>query len=207
MERFVFKPAMFRGPTTYMVGPRTLECREADGAVSRQLDWVDVRKAAFVEHSAHGAHLRRLDMMTGAGRRSVSCTGPDDPSTDTDAIAHLGLVAAILDRLEQDDGGFDVTLGEFGKARLAMFFIGVLSALGSVGIAAAGLLSGLPSGRLTEAALPILLLFAFGAILALGNAPWRRPPEIRAALLARVLRDAVRPGPRPGKHEGQARTR
>lgn len=191
-----FKPALLAGRLDYHVGPQGLVCRAADGAEKWRLDWRDVTAAAFVEHKAKGNRLRRLDLLARGRRRSVSCTGgPGNPTNDPDAVAHLDLSVVILDRLAGLDDGFQVTIGEYGRYRLAIFGIGLASILGAVGLTGLALATGVSPSRLGVGAVPVLLLLASGAALVASHAPWRGPPQAPAALFAQALRAVAHPAP------------
>lgn len=191
---FSFKPAPMAARLDYETGPRGLVCRTADGAEKWRLDWRDVTAAAFVEHRARGHRLRRLDLLAGGRRRSVGCTGAAaDPAADPDAVAHLDLSAAILDRLAALDDGFLVTIGEYGRYRLTIFALGLVSVLGAVGIAGLAMATGVSPDRLGAGAAPILLLLASGVALVASHSPWRSPPQAPAALIAPALRSVAHP--------------
>lgn len=197
---FSYKPALLAARLDYHVGPGGLVCRAADGAEKWRLDWRDVTAAAFVEHKVKGNRFRRLDLRCGGERRSISCTGgPGDPAADPDAAAHLDLAAAILDQLAALDDGLMVTVGEYGRSRLAIFGVGAASVLGGVGLAGLALATGVSSDRLGAGAVPVLLLLAMGAALMTTHAPWRRPPVVPAAPFAQALRQIAHPEPSAGR--------
>ena len=188
---FSYQPALLARRLTFTVTPTGLTCRTAEGDEKWRLDWAQVTAAAFVEHRVRGNLFRRLDLLTGAsgGRQSVSITcGRVAPAADPDSAAHLGLVAAILDQLAARAGGFEVRIGEYGRHRLAIFGVGLAAVAGAVGLFALALVTGAAGGKLAGAAVPLLLLGAFGGALVVAYAPWREPACLPARTLARALR-------------------
>lgn len=196
MTGFSYQPAPLASRRVFEAGPRALICRDAEGQELWRLDWQDVTAAGFVEHQVKGARMRRLDLVAGKGRphRSIGYTGPPgDPAADPDGVVHLDLMAECLDRLAGLDDGFRVSIGEYGRARLAIFAIGLVSAGGAAVLAGAALASGMPADRMGGAAVPLLLMLGFGAVLVWSNAPWRAVPKAPARIFAQALRRSAHP--------------
>lgn len=192
MVRHAWKPALLKGRIEVDMTETGLICRDGSGAEQWRLDWGDVAAAVVVEHTVRGTSMRRLDLLgrDGVVLRRLSCTGPPGaPVAGTEAGAYVLAMAAILDRLGERE--IAVTVGEYGRARVAIFAVGVVSVLGGFGIGVAALASGISGDRLAGAAVPILLLVVFGLFLVRANAPWRKRPELPAGLVAVALRDLV----------------
>lgn len=188
---FSFKPALFIGAYTYELGDIGVVCTDNSGVEKWRLDWNDIEAAAFVEHSVKSSRMRRLDLLCGADNptRSVSYTGPKgDPTTDPDSVAHLRLLVAILKQLGTRTPEFQVSVGEYGKSRIALFVIGIATLVGGAVIAGLWISTGVPGGKIVEVAIPVALLALMGVTLVWSNAPWRRVPRLPANVLADALK-------------------
>jgi len=195
MSGFSYKPALLAGRRDFEVTEAELICRDDRGGELWRLDLNKVGSAAFVEHKVRDARLRRLDLVAGTVHRSIGFNGGGgDPAADPNAAAHLELCAAVLDRLSERDGGLQVSVGEYGRARIAIFAIGLLSSGGAIGLLIAALASGISGARLGTAAVPLGLMVVFGGALILANAPWRGVPKVPARAFAAALRGIARPG-------------
>lgn len=185
MESFAFKPALLRGEVEYQLDDTGLH---SDGA--QIIAWHNVQGAAYVETNVNSMLFRRLDLTPTKGDLiSLSVTtGPANPPTDPDAIAFLQLAAACLDRLASAKPDMLVAVGEYGRARKAMFAIGVISVLSTVIIVALAAFTGISSNRWAEGMVPIGILLLFGLGISWTFSPWRKVPECAAAPLAHVLR-------------------
>lgn len=197
MAEHSYKAALLVGRRSYRLEPDALICRDSEGHEIWRMTWSEIQAAAFVDHKIKGLRMRRLDLIgSGKGQKqSISCTGaPGGPAADPEASAHLRLVADILDRLAAHRPGFEIGLGEYGKSRLAMFAIGVVSAGAAIVLFGLMLANGVSVGRMGEAAVPLIILFIFGALLVFRQTPWRPVPQVSAALFATALRQALDPG-------------
>ena len=196
VSTFSFKPALLVGRVHYTLGHENLICTDKHGAEKWRLGWGNITKAGFVEHKVKASRMRRLDLMTGnrADKQSISYTsGLGDPAADPDGVAQLDLMAAILDRLAADDPAFQVSVGEYGRARVAIFAIGLATLAGAVGLMALVLATGVSQDRAAAASVPALMLVLLGAGLTYAYAPWRDVPQALASAFAGALRLIAHP--------------
>ena len=181
MRRWSFKPALLRGAQEWRIEGTAL-----DGPAGR-IDLNDVERAAFVDQAMKGHSFTRLDLIEGDRTLSISITSPKTDDPDPDRQAFFALTLAVAQILKDRRPGIPVTIGEYGRSALIMFVIGVLSLLVGVGIGAVALASGLSGERLGAAAVPVLLLVAFGGMVAWARRPWKPALELPAASLPILL--------------------
>ena len=146
MQRFAFKPALLRGERVFELDEVGLTEPEADLHIA----WADVTAAAFVDLTARGMRIRRLDLTPRGGGEKLQIsvtTGDASPPVDPDAIAFLRMASTALERMEDAQPGFEVTFGEYGTARILMFAVGVLSVIGALGILLVAAIAGVSSDR------------------------------------------------------------
>lgn len=188
-RRFAYKPALLARRLVFETDRSGVTCRTSDGAEKWRLDWDAVTAVSFVEFGARGMDMRRLDLSADGRRLSVSCTAPaGEPAADPDAAEHLRLAATMLDRLAECHPGFEVAIGEYGRSRLAIFAIGLLSALGAAIIGVLAVATGVSGDRAAVAAVPLVTMLLFGIVLMRSCWPWRARPRLPSATLARTLR-------------------
>lgn len=190
MTCFSYKPALLIGAVTYDLGDIGIVCTDKSGTEKWRLDWNDITGAAFVEHTVKGSRMRRLDLLCGADAptRSISYTGPKgDPTRDPDSVAHLQLLVAILNQLGAGTPDFQVSVGEYGKSRVALFVIGIATLVGGLGIAGLWISTGVSGNKIADAAIPVVLLALMGVMLVWSNAPWRAVPRLSAVAFATAL--------------------
>lgn len=184
-----------RAALTYEVTADALVCGAKMGKPDRHIAWHDVTDATVVETSVlNGLRLRRIDLVHGTDkeRLSISCsTLYGGPKPWGDAAEHLALLAQIADQLGAVQAGFEISWGEYGKGRLAMFVVGVLTVVAAVAFAVLALMTGVSQSRLWDAAVPFTVMLVFGASLVFGNQPWRRVPKIDARVMAEILRQSA----------------
>lgn len=171
---FSWKPAVLRGAITWqLVGTQLTGPNCA-------LDLSRVTSAAWVDYVAKGFRMTRLDLFErGDKRASLSITNPTPTgANDTDLVAFENCIEAIARVLAKRDQMLPVTIGESGRAGVAIFAIGAASVLGGVGLFAASL-SGLGGAHgLDSTLVPIFVLLGFGVVIAGANRPWRKRPEV-----------------------------
>ena len=187
MQRFAFKPALLRGERVFELDEVGLTEPEADLHIA----WADVKAAAFVDLTARGMRIRRLDLTPRGGGEKLQIsvtTGDASPPVDPDAIAFLRMASTALERLEDAQPGFEVTFGEYGTARILMFAVGVLSVIGALGILLVAAIAGISSDRWLAGIVPMLLLLGFGGVIMVNYAPWVKPPKMPARVMAKALR-------------------
>ncbi len=172
--RFSWKPAALRRAITWQLAGTLLT------GPNCALDLRHVTSAAWVDYVAKGFRLTRLDLFErGDKRASLSITNPVPTSAnDSDLVAFGDCIEAIARVLAKRDQMLPVTIGESGRAGVAIFAVGAASVLGAIGLFAASL-SGLGGARgLGSTLVPILFLLGFGVAIAGANRPWRKRPEV-----------------------------
>lgn len=183
MAEFRFRPAPVRSERVFRLEAETLTCLK-DSRAEWSLPLASVTDAAFVSYKSHGRMIWRLDLMSGDQTHPINANLPSrDAYLTEDFTAFHGLVNALGETLPDQQ----ILFGEHGRARKAIFAVGLLSALAGAGLFTAALLSGISSSRLTEAAVPLLGLTLFGGLLIRAYNPWKRPPRIAVTLLPSIL--------------------
>lgn len=176
---FSWKPAALRAAITWRLAGTILTGTTLTGP-NGTLDLTDVTSAAWVDYVAKGFRMTRLDLFQGRDKRaSLSITSSVSTlADDPDLIAFGNCIAAICHGLAQRDPEIPVTIGEKGRASVAIFAVGAVSVMGGIGLLVASL-AGLGGARgLGSTAAPILALTIFGAVIAGTNLPWRKRPEV-----------------------------
>ena len=172
--RFSWKPAVLRGAITWQLVDTQLT------GPNCALDLTHVTSAAWVDYVAKGFRMTRLDLFEHGDKRvSLSITNPvPTRANDTDLVAFGDCIEAIARVLAQRDQMLPVTIGESGRAGVAIFAIGAASVLGAIGLFTASL-SGLGGARgFGSTLVPILALLGFGVAIAGANRPWRQRPVV-----------------------------
>ncbi|SFL53202.1 hypothetical protein [Shimia aestuarii] len=183
MVEFRFRPAPVRSERVFRLDADRLTCLKDDRA-EWSLQLANITDAAFASYKAHGRKIWRLDLMSGDETHHINANLPSRDAYLTDDFAAFhGLVSALGEALPDQQ----ILFGEHGRARKAIFAVGLLSALAGAGLFTAALLSGVSSSRLTEAAVPLLGLTLFGGLLIRAYNPWKRPPRIALTLLPPIL--------------------
>lgn len=186
-QSYSFKPALLRGERTYRLVGRALTLH--DGT---EVDLAAVTAAGFVNHTLRRSRIMRLDLYLGEEKHSIGYNGAEGAwQTDPHARAFLMLVRDVLASVSGLQPDFVVRLGETGGIRMAMFVIGVLSALGGGGLFVTALASGVSADRLSAAALPTLLMLGLGAVLVRAYWPWRAAPTGTAGAVATVVDEVI----------------
>lgn len=188
MQSYTYKPALLRSAVVYEVTDHDLICRTKEGGENWRMDWDQIQSAAFVEQKFRGHHIRRLDLITATGKRSIAFSGGSlNARADPQSATHLDLMAAILHRLEAQTKEFPVIIGEYGRGRTTMFLVGVFTLLAGSGLIALAAATGVSSDKMMEGAVPAGLMILFGAVLCYRNRPGQREVTLAAGLLAGAL--------------------
>jgi len=199
-EHYSYKPALLVAARHYSVDDTQVICTDKTGAEKWRMGWAEVTRAAYVEYTVKATRMRRLDLQAGpkATEQTIGGNGGmGDPSRDPDTVAQLDLIAAIATRLADRDEGFQVTFGEYGRARRIIFVFGIVAMLSAVGLTVLTLVTGVSSDGIIEAAVPFGVVFVMGVLLFWSNAPWRPVPQMSARGLAEYLRRKVHPADAP----------
>ncbi|MDF1854786.1 hypothetical protein [Pseudooceanicola sp.] len=177
-RRFRWKPALLRQAWEVEVDATGITKL---GTKGWRIAFADVTRLAFTRETLRGTLFRRLQIHAGGRRYQLGInTGTLGYRSDPDAQAHFAMIRAIAAGLASAVPEVPVDLGRQGGARWAMFLVGLLGVLASVGFVAAA--ASLRRGGLSvEAGLPILLLSLIGGLYAWSNRPWTQPPRIVAA--------------------------
>ncbi len=188
MQSFTYKPALLRRPVVYEVTDLSLVHRTREGGVNWRMDWDQIKAAAFVDNKFRGNDIRRLDLTTTSGRRSIAFSGRSGTArTNPDSAVHLDLLAAILRKIEAQNKDFSITIGEYGRGRTTMFLVGVFTLLSAVGLIALAAGTGVSTDKMIEGAVPSGLMLLFGAVLCYRYRPGQPKVNLPAGLLAGAL--------------------
>lgn len=196
-----YKPALLTGRQTVEIGETHLTCSDDEGREKWRLAWADISRVAFVEHTIRGSRLSRIDLITRNDAQKHSLGRTTDAAgsmSDPDYVSFLSAVGAIANRLGEVAPELPVTIGEYGRSRIAMFTIGVLCLIFGVGIGIAALADGRGDRIMGEAMAPLALMILFGIFYSWQNAPWRARESLPAKLFATVFTKADVPGKEPG---------
>ncbi|TYB82468.1 hypothetical protein [Maritimibacter fusiformis] len=187
VRSYAFKPALLRARRTYRLDDTTLFLRD-----DTPVDLAAITGAGFVNHSVSRNRIMRLDLWVGAEKHSIGYNAAEAAwRIDPDARDFLRLVRDVLGALAETRPDLEVTLGEVGKARFAMFLVGVVSAVIGVALFVAALATGISTDRVAAGAIPMLLMLALGAIIIRTNWPWRAPPTGKAGAVADVVDQVI----------------
>ncbi|HHL20781.1 MAG TPA: hypothetical protein ENJ52_04560 [Aliiroseovarius sp.] len=170
-----FRAAPALGPTGY----------ELTGGVLRSdagwsLPLAGVEAVTFVTFTAARLRQMRLDLFHGGRRHSLGLglAQNTDPAGSDDYRQFLTLAAATLTALEDARPGLSVQLGEVGRARLVMFALGLVAALGGIGLFVLALATGVTGARLAKGGGAMAALALLGLGIAWGAHPWRKQPRL-----------------------------
>lgn len=204
-QRFRYRAAALQAP---------VEIRVEHGTVAQEGNWTidlgKVERAAYVDHSFGRGGLTvsnvRLDLRSNGSWRSIGLTGESRGTViDEDTRQHRAALIATLRALAAAQPGAKVTLGAAGWADGAMFVLGLIAVASGIGIAVAGLATGISGDRLIGAAVPVTLLLLIGLVTSSSHRPWRPRALVGASELADTLeRQAA--GPQAQHPEGPGTT-
>lgn len=184
---YAFKPALLRGTRTYALDGVVLTLHD-----DSRVDLAAITGAGFVNHSLSRNRIMRLDLWAGTEKHSIGYNTAEAAwRSDPDARAFLRLVRDVLRTVAEARPDLEVTLGETGKGRFAMFLVGVVSAVFGVALFVAALATGISSDRIAAGAIPMLLLLAFGGMIIRAYWPWRAPPTGKAGAVANVVDQVI----------------
>jgi len=192
MQRFSYKPALLRGAVAYEIAEHALICRTPQGGENWRMDWDQIQSAAYVDQKFRGHDIRRLDLITASGKRSISFSGGSgNARADPHSATHLDLTATILCRLDEQTKDFMVIIGEYGRGQTAMFLVGIFTMLGGAGLIALAAATGVSTDKMMAGAIPSAVMILFGAVLCYRNRPGQPLVTLPAGLLAKALNGAL----------------
>jgi hypothetical protein len=188
MQSFTYKPALLRGAVVYEVTDLSLVCRTKEGGETWRMDWDQIENAAFVDQKFRRNDIRRLDLITPSGRRSIAYSGLTDIiRTDPNSVAHLQLLSAILKKLNERTTDFPIIIGEYGRNKTIMFAVGIFTLLCGAGLIAVAAGTGLSTDKFMELAVPSGIMILFGSVICYKNRPGRAEVTLPAGLLSETL--------------------
>ena len=176
-----FRAAPARGATGYEL---------TGGELRSDAGWAvplaEVEAVGFVAHTGGGLRRMRLDLVRQGRRHGVemAMSADADPGASADYRAFLLLAGAALRQIATVRPGLEVTLGEGGRARLVMFAIGLISAIGALGLFGLALATGISSDRLMKAGGGLAVLLLLGLAIAWGARPGQARPRLAPGVLA-----------------------
>lgn len=179
-QRFTYRPAPLAAPQTITV--------DATGVAvvgKWALRWDQVTGLRHYSFPARGVEMLGFDLLYEGGAHSISLNTVEQPGEGARATYEETL-CAVLARVP----GMPVVLRRAGWQGMVFFFIGVAAAVLATGIIGAAIATGVSTSRLIEAAVPMLMLLAFGGVVAWGNRPGRALPQVSAEMLRMMLRPA-----------------
>ncbi|MEM9047451.1 MAG: hypothetical protein AAGC92_01920 [Pseudomonadota bacterium] len=189
-----YRPAPLSKKLHFAIDGGRLTCRTADDAAALQwsLALGKVNAAVLAEHVLNRRRFRRLDLRSEGRWYRIEGNFYAGPAGDTDAARQRALIVAVASALPSD---LPVKLGARGGWRYAWFGLGLLALFTPIGILVAAIATRAEWEKIALAALPMLLLAAFGYALAVHFAPWRAPQVLPAQSLAALLtrHDATSP--------------
>jgi hypothetical protein len=184
---YAFKPALLRGKRTYALDAAVLTLHD-----DTSVELAAITGAGFVNQSLSRNRIMRLDLWVGSVKHSIGYNSAEAAwRTDPNAHAFLRLVRDVLLALAEARPDLLVTLGETGRARFAMFLVGVVSAVFGVALFVAALATGISTDRIAAGAIPMLLMLALGAMIMRAYWPWRAPPTGTAGAVANVVDQVI----------------
>ena len=188
-ERICYKSAPLGGVRCLEVHNGFARLTTDSGELKDEVRLADVVDVRFADVRVRYTVQRRLELVTEAGvfRLSISTTTGTEPSEEPVA-SYLAGAARLLDALHEQRPELDVEMGEGRRMRIVWFSIGAFSVLMSAGILVAALLTGVDGDKMAGAAVPMLVLAAFGAVMMRSNVPWAPWPRLSSKDVAVLLR-------------------
>ncbi len=190
-----FRPAALRAHRTYRLDGGRLSQFDHQGQLLWSLDLATVDRAAYVSFGTSRAPMRRLDLFAGQTLHRIGLNAGAGLGTMSDEMRDfLALSEAICRALAEHRTDAEVTIGEYGRARWALFGVAATMVLGGAGLYLAALVSGVSPARLTEVTIPTGLLVVLGLTMGWATWPGRPNAALPAAAMADVLQSMQRPG-------------
>ncbi|QIE46029.1 hypothetical protein G5B38_11115 [Pseudohalocynthiibacter aestuariivivens] len=195
MDRISLKPALLARRVSYEIAPTYVAQYAKDGTENWRTDFGDLTSLNFVLHTIGGNRMRRLDLVTNEGRKSIALNlgirvGRDDP----DRVAIRQVHSAVADAVYAARPDIQVALGEQGAARIAMFVVGVMTLLFGIGMCIAMFVTNVSMDRAVGVAVPIGLMVVLGGFFAHKYAPWREAVTLSIQAFAVMMAaDAASP--------------
>lgn len=172
-----FKPALLRGARTWHLQGNMLTGPQGP------LDLSQVTEVGLSQTHIRASVIRETALIHLHGTFRIGCSSASTKGSD---MRGLGLLTdAILSELAVINPDLPVHMGYRGGQRVAMFVVGVITALFALGMGIA-LLAG--SGRSNAEIVIVLIgMLLFGAMLTWQNAPWRKVPSLPVSLAPVIL--------------------
>lgn len=185
MQKFEFKPALLKGKEIYHLKGQVL-C--LTGKSGWEISLADVERAGLVDQKVKGQRMSRLDLFVGGQRHSMALNQAALGWRESpDAVGFLALLKAVAEGLLVANPSLEVSLGEYGKFRVWMFVMGLISALSGVAILLTALAIGVDNTSVITAIVPVIVLIGFGSLTSRAYWPWTKLPQVRVAELPKVL--------------------
>ncbi len=176
MREYQFKPAPLRDVMHFHLDDDNLRQLTRDGQAEWQLPLQDVQAVRYVHHRINGLSFWRLDIKARDGglfrvSENQGAEGISDPQAQN-------LLQDLCLTLSKHHPDLQITIGEYGRARLAIFAIGIMSLIFALGLVAVALWTGLAPNRFVAASVPVLLLLLFGGVVSYSNRPGQPLPRL-----------------------------
>lgn len=167
---FIFKPILLGAPHVWTVQDNHVMRRGG----KRALDLTKVTSVTWGDMAVRGTRTSWIHLKGDGEPVKISC---NESGMGDDRSEFLKLVGAICDAMEGQDRAIPVRIDGGVGFSMAMFVIGAIGALASIGFAVAGLLDWVERGRV------LAILSGIGGAAALGflawsYAPWRQGSDV-----------------------------
>lgn len=186
-QTFSYKPALLG--SRYEVSVAADGVSATRGKKVQEVQFKDVTGVRVVEVSARTSSTS-LVLLHPGGKFVLQFVGLiTQAAFNAEAAGFVRASAAILDALGVQKPETEVSFGGGAGLRGTMFALGVITALVCGGLVLAAFLA--PDVDQSERIVPGLLLIAMaigGVVTARSYNPFRKPPAVKAALAAEVLR-------------------
>lgn len=185
MAQATFHPAILAKAKTYQLKNGVLSEMDENGQ-KWALSLADVESVAYVDAIFKKTRGTRLDLHYGDVCRSLRLGQPaGDWINNIDTREFLTFARAICLGLENAQPGIEITQGEYGRSRIIMFVIGILTLIFAIGIIGLAVITGVQTEKLFAGIVPISIMFLIGGYVSYTSRPWQVLAKMPAAGFAR----------------------
>ena len=188
LHLFEFKPALLAKKRIFKIYSDRVEKWKGDELEDKIL-FTEIKSIRYANTLAREYRFRRLDLNRKGDcfRIAFNTTAVSDSINDPELKQFLDSCCALAGELENAGSKKRVSFGETSGMIKAMFAIGFLSMLFSVGAVITAIVTGVDTDKLLQGGIAFAVLFLFGLQICFSFNPWRGPVHLSLPDFIKVI--------------------